>query len=116
MLFHEFGRLLRTQKLFLMTSMPPTLNQSPIVIHAQWRTGSTYLYHVFRRLGPTYFCYYEPVHELVVKSVIDKDSLLAFGHADTDALRHPRLTNTYLYEMWQTFDSWKGNPPIFKHG
>lgn len=85
------------------------IQSNPVVIHAQWRTGSTYIYHAFKRAGTQFFCYYEPIHELVLESMTNKQLLLSFGDADTDALRHPRLENTYLYEMWLTYDAWKAH-------
>src|SRR2546428_10335896 len=38
------------------------MSSRPIFLHTMFRTGGTYLFHVFRRSPAGYTTYYEPVH------------------------------------------------------
>jgi glycosyltransferase involved in cell wall biosynthesis len=85
----------------------PKSNPNPIFIHSLWRSGSTYMFNVFRRSKAGYFCYQEPLHEFVFNSKDDPNNLLQIDGDILLPLRHPRLDQPYYYELLQTADYWK---------
>ena len=82
--------------------------KTPIFIHSLFRAGSTYLFHVFRRCPEAFWCYQEPLHELVF---FQRDNVHGLEHDHSDAktklLRHPRLEKTYFSELIQVWPAWK---------
>lgn len=74
---------------------------SPVFIHSLFRSGSTYVFNVFRTSGKGFWCYQEPLHETVLthksnpKRLIEEDdSLLA-------ALRHPDMSAPHFQEIYE---------------
>lgn len=80
----------------------------PIFIHSLFRSGSTYLFNVFRRSGEGYWCYQEPEHELLV--LLDENAeLLLETHQDSSkSLRHPEMEKPYFWEFYTIRDSLRG--------
>lgn len=78
----------------------PTDHQ-PIFLHALFRSGSTYLFRAFRRLGDTYTCFQEPLHEIALKANQDPELLNSAQDASkANSLRHPELTRPYFAELY----------------
>lgn len=83
-----------------MTAANATSSLPPIFLHALFRTGSTWLFQAFRRLGPGYTCYQEPLHEVTLYAQEDRAILLADQDAaKMDTLRHPSLGQAYFTEL-----------------
>jgi hypothetical protein len=80
---------------------------SPIFIHSLFRSGSTYLFNVFRRSPAGYWCYQEPVHEIALIAKDKPDELLTYDGEKMAGLRHPRLDTSYFFELYQVHASWK---------
>jgi hypothetical protein len=81
---------------------------SPIFIHSLFRSGSTYLFNVFRRSSGGYWCYQEPLHEALLKAREDP-GLLVQTHRDlAERLRHPKLEKPYWWELNEVRESWQG--------
>jgi hypothetical protein len=78
---------------------------APIFIHSLWRSGSTYLFQVFRRTSG-YWAYQEPLHETVLPACKDPAVLESFTSDNYKWLRHPALDKQYYYELRQTHDAW----------
>ncbi|PCM45251.1 hypothetical protein [Marinobacter sp. ANT_B65] len=85
--------------------MTPSAQKQPVFLHALFRTGSTYLYQAFRRLGAGYTCYQEPLHEIAAKALNNsnilndsRDSLKA------ETLRHPEMERPYFAELHEVAD------------
>jgi hypothetical protein len=73
---------------------------SPIFLHALFRSGSTWLYQAFRRLGSDYTCFQEPLHEVTLLAQQDSSVLLAEqGREKMRYLRHPELDAPYFSEL-----------------
>lgn len=83
---------------------------SPVFIHSIYRSGSTYLFNVFRRSGRGYWCYQEPAHEaLLLLNSGDPEKLLAnWWREVAQGLRHPKLTKPYFWEYVQIKDAISG--------
>lgn len=80
----------------------------PIFIHSIFRSGSTYLFQVFRRAGAAYWCYQEPLHEMAVYAKDDPEKLMVgFGEKETKINRHPKLEASYFEELSKTWPAWK---------
>jgi len=86
--------------------MTATPSPQPIFIHALFRTGSTYMFEVFRRLGSQYTCFQEPLHEIALHAKTDtailddpQDSQKA------NVLRHPPLSRSYFSELFEVADA-----------
>lgn len=74
--------------------------KQPIFLHALFRTGSTYLYQAFRRLGTDYTCFQEPVHEISAQAKHNSHLLNdAQDSAKAESLRHPELNLPYFFEL-----------------
>lgn len=78
-----------------------------LFIHAQWRTGSTYIWNAIRRTNNA-VAYCEPVHESVLAALQDPRILLS-GEETVRVLRHPDLTAPYFFELSQNIDLWRGH-------
>lgn len=76
------------------------MNAKPIFIHSLFRSGSTYLFNVFRRSDEGYWCYHEPLHELLLDRSNDA-FWMNFQEQDSmvDYLRHPKLDRPYYFEF-----------------
>ncbi|MEW6676860.1 MAG: hypothetical protein AB1421_02975 [Pseudomonadota bacterium] len=72
---------------------------APIFIHSQFRSGSTYLFHAFRRSQTGYWCYQEPENEILLDLTKDTDPLPDTRHFNK-LLRHPHLDKPYLAEFF----------------
>jgi SAM-dependent methyltransferase len=68
----------------------------PIFIHAIWRTGSTYIWKKFREQG-RYRSYYEPLHEVLLRSQEEIESLQP--SSITARYRHPQIDRFYFAEF-----------------
>lgn len=84
------------------------MNKAPIFIHSLFRTGSTYLFNVFRSSAAGYWCYQEPLHEAVINANDNPGSLLK-DHGDSlvQQLRHPRIETPYFQELHDTWPAWR---------
>ncbi len=72
------------------------LCNKPVFIHSMFRSGSTYLYEVFRRHKEEYWCYYEPLHEeikFLKNTDIEKSQKINL------TLHHPILDKPYFDEF-----------------
>jgi hypothetical protein len=85
-----------------------TRSFNTIFIHSLYRSGSTYLFNVFRRSDAGYWCYQEPEHEVLIHLNDDADRLLDFSEETAQSLRHPQLQKPYFWEFFQIKDSLKG--------
>ena len=80
---------------------------SPIFIHSLWRAGSTYLFQVFRRSEAGYYCYQEPLHEIVLDNQNSPENMLIIKSENVLDLRHPTLTYPYYQELCDVYEFWK---------
>lgn len=80
----------------------------PVFIHSLFRSGSTYIFKVFRRSAEGYWCYQEPLHEAVLDANEDPRRLLS-GRGDVlvRELRHPPLEADYFQELFDVWPAWK---------
>lgn len=83
------------------------MNNSSIFIHSLFRSGSTYLFKVFRRNSTKYWCYQEALHEFVAANRNNPDSLLKIGSDDVKKYRHPPLDSAYWSELAAVWPAWK---------
>lgn len=91
---------------------------SVLFLHSLWRSGSTYLFEVFRRVPERYFAFQEPLHETMLGAVDDRESLRGMLPEATVWMRHPALESGYYEEAYQTFDLWREKitkPIIYDH-
>lgn len=72
----------------------------PILIHSLFRSGSTYLFDVFRRSPAGYWCYQEPDNEILLELGTSTDPVGDTARANA-ILRHPPLDRPYLAEFMQ---------------
>ena len=80
--------------------------KSPIFVHSLWRSGSTYIFDVFRR-ADSYWCYQEPIHEFVLMNASHPETLLEIADEAAKALHHPPLDKPYFYELYTIHFAWK---------
>ncbi len=80
---------------------------SPIFIHSLFRSGSTYLFNVFRRSPVGYWCYQEPIHEIALLSKDNPDDMLNCTGENVRSLRHPILERPHFYELHNTVKHWR---------
>lgn len=86
----------------------PEHQPSPIFIHSLYRSGSTYLFNVFRRSDRGYWCYQEPENEFLRHLDGDTQKLLEMGSDTTHSLRHAALSKPYFWEFHQIKDALSG--------
>lgn len=73
----------------------------PVFIHSLFRSGSTYIYNVFRRSVKEYYCYQEPLNEFLIFLNSDASKLFEEGSETAQNLRHPTLTRPYFWEFYE---------------
>ena len=78
----------------------------PVFIHSLWRTGSTYLFSVFRRSASGYWCYQEPIHEIALYSKECPEILNSNVIVSPEVLRHPFLDKPYFQELFMVWPTW----------
>ncbi len=86
----------------------PEHNAAPVFLHMLFRSGSTYLFKVFRRSDHGYWCYHEPENEFLKHLNGDCEKLLEMGSDTGRHLRHPILDIPYFWEFYQIRDILKG--------
>lgn len=86
----------------------PSSNKKPIFVHSLFRSGSTYVFNVFRRSTSGYYCYHEPLNEQLGCLNDDPDKLLETHEIATQSLRHPVLERPYFWEFHQIRDELRG--------
>jgi len=79
-------------------------NTAPVFIHSLFRSGSTYIFNVFRRSKSGYWCYQEPLNEHLTHAALEPDKLIEIGEETQNKLRHPELENPYFYEFYTIAD------------
>lgn len=82
-------------------------HNSPIFIHSLFRSGSTYVFNVFRRSDEYYWCYQEPTHEVAFFSKNNRDNLLLDKDEMQAVMRHADLDSNYFQELYETWNDWK---------
>lgn len=82
------------------------ISAEPIFVHSLWRSGSTYIFNVFRRSPFGYCSYQEPLHE----SILYPDMLGTAVSESLRFLRHPHLDKPYFYELIHEMSNWVGIP------
>ena len=78
-----------------------------IFIHSLWRSGSTYLFSLFRNSVGGYWCYQEPIHETALKCKDDPDKLLLYVSDTQQINRHPDIGAPYYQELYETWEHWR---------
>jgi hypothetical protein len=79
-----------------------------IFIHSLFRSGSTYIFNVFRRSAERYWCYQEPLNEAAFYAKTDSNSLISdFYKENVRILRHPSETACYFSELHEVWEAWK---------
>ncbi len=86
----------------------PISKQKPIFIHSLFRTGSTYLFNVFRRSASHYWCYHEPFNEQLAHLNGDSDRLIEMKTELGASLRHPEMDRPYFWEYHQVRSALRG--------
>ncbi len=77
----------------------------PIMIHSLFRSGSTYIFNVFRRSSAGYWCYQEPLHEVFADHSQEAPwRAQSSGGPRTSELRHPSLDRPYFWEFTHCAD------------
>jgi hypothetical protein len=84
------------------------MTKPPVFIHSLYRSGSTYLFNVFRRAGDQYWCYQEPENEWLLQLDEHPDVLLSVGGVDAQKANHPNIGNPYFWEFVQIKDALQG--------
>ncbi|MGN6550811.1 MAG: hypothetical protein ACTHJ3_13085, partial [Pararhizobium sp.] len=79
----------------------------PLFCHSLFRSGSTYMFSLFRKHESGFTCFQEPLHEEVIWSLGDREILLGTTSDNRKALRHPQLDRPYFLELYETYDAWK---------
>lgn len=83
------------------------MSDSPIFIHSLFRSGSTYLFQIFRRSAAGYWCYQEPLHEIAIFCRENPSGLKNEGEETVQLLRHPKLDQSYFKELAEAWPIWK---------
>ncbi|MDZ7627848.1 MAG: hypothetical protein U5J99_05485 [Parvularculaceae bacterium] len=89
-------------------------SRNPIFIHSLFRSGSTYVFHAFRRAkdatgAPVFTAFQEPIHEAVIDNAENPKALEAFYGAGEipRTLRHPEIGESYFAEIVSVWPAWK---------
>ena len=72
----------------------------PIFIHSLFRSGSTYVFDVFRRAEAGYWCYQEPLNEKLLFNANHPEIFLEGVQGAKDYLRHPQLDKPHCFEFY----------------
>lgn len=90
--------------------MSKSLNKdrTPIFIHSLFRSGSTYLFNSFRRSSFDYWCYQEPLNEMLLHLNADAERLLEMSEVTAKSLRHPAMSRPYYWEYYQVRSELEG--------
>lgn len=72
--------------------------QRPVFLHSLFRSGSTYLFSVFRRSSTGYYCYEEPLSELFLTMDPRLFESMPFTREIGRSMRHPDLDRPYKHE------------------
>ncbi|MFJ2339045.1 class I SAM-dependent methyltransferase [Pseudomonas protegens] len=75
-------------------------SEKSVMIHSMFRTGSTYIFNVFRRSKSGFWCYQEPLNEALAD--LSPDAMWrqqGMGEARTSINRHPELDRPYFWEF-----------------
>ncbi len=80
----------------------------PIFVHSLFRSGSTYIFDVFRRSNLGYWCYQEPLHEHIRHAKDAPELLLAIDSNTNPDWHHPALQKPYFWELYQIKDEIAG--------
>lgn len=85
------------------------MTKNVLFIHSLFRSGSTYLFHAFRRSGNDNYCYQEPFNEYIFNALEDPEKLLELkGSGEMQRLlKHPKIGRPYFAEFHDTFEHWK---------
>jgi hypothetical protein len=73
------------------------MEKSPVFIHTQFRSGSTYLWNKFSENNDL-FCFYEPFHERLSRMTIKYFKELNPTVATSKHMRHPKMRQPYFIE------------------
>ncbi len=73
---------------------------SPVFIHSLFRSGSTYIFNVFRQSVYGYWCYQEPLNEYLLHAKNEPERLLEISKEKGKYLRHPEMKKPYFYEFY----------------
>ena len=87
------------------------METKPIFVHSLFRSGSTYLFNVFRRSSAGYWCYQEPLNEHLRHAARAPQRLLEKHSQHSLLLRHPGLQRPYFWEFHEVRDAMA---PLFK--
>jgi hypothetical protein len=80
------------------------MDPKPIFVHSLFRTGSTYIFSVFRRSELGYWCYQEPLNEHIRHAKDAPERLLEIDSNYNSQLHHPALQKPYFWELYQIRD------------
>ena len=83
----------------------------PIFIHSLFRSGSTYLFYVFRRSIAKYWCYQESIHEMITYVNEEPQRLNSKEFSSFEVLRHPYIGEGYFHELMMIWPAWKNMLP-----
>lgn len=83
------------------------MRHSPIFIHSLFRSGSTYLFEVFRRSPQGFRCYQEALHETVAQCRHDPSPLLGDLASQAEELRHGDMEKPHFYELYRAWPTWR---------
>lgn len=81
------------------------MSAGPIFVHSLFRSGSTFLFGVFRRSTEGYWCYQEPLNEHLRHVADAPERLLEIHWRAGSLLRHPNLDKPYFWEFYQVRDA-----------
>lgn len=72
---------------------------APVFIHSLFRSGSTYVFDVFRKSPSGYWCYQEPENELLLQLALSPKDPISDNRLANILLRHPKLDQPYFAEF-----------------
>jgi hypothetical protein len=77
---------------------------APVFLHSLFRTGSTYMFNVFRRSQAGYWPYQEPLNEIYLSLKSDRKVLESIAGETEGKFRHPALGRPYFFESFHLAD------------
>lgn len=83
------------------------MSSDVIFVHSLFRSGSTYIFNVFRRSGKPYWCYQEPLHEAPFLMKTYPEALLRIADNVANELRHPQIDKPYYQELFEVNHAWR---------